>query len=63
MLDGGPPPDSEAFAKAVRHRDTWLARNCDGAVPVRRADDRTLASVNWQLESALDGDVWVIEPD
>jgi predicted ABC-type transport system involved in lysophospholipase L1 biosynthesis ATPase subunit len=63
VLDGGPPPDSEAFAKAVRHRDTWLARNWDGAVLVRRAYDRTLASVHWQLESALDGDVWVIEPD
>ena len=60
---GGPLPDSEAFAKAIRRRYTWLARNCDGAVLVRRADDRTPTSVDRQLESVLHGDVWVIEPD
>ena len=63
VLGGGPPPDGEAFGKAIRRRDTWLARNCDEAVLVRRTDDRTLASVHRQLETALDGDVWVIEPD
>ena len=63
VLGGGPPRDSEAFGKAMRRRDTWLARNCDEAVLVRRGDDRTLASVQRQLEGALDGDVWVIEPD
>lgn len=56
------PVDTEAFGKAMRRRDTWFMHNCDEALLVRRADDRTLAELQRRLEDALD-DVWVIEPD
>ena len=56
------PVDGEAFGKAMRRRDTWFMRNCDEAVLVRRAGDRTLADLHRRLDEAFDGDVWVIEP-
>ena len=62
VLANRAPVDAEAFGKAMRRRDTWFMRNCDEAILVRRADDRTLADLQRRLEEALD-DVWVIEPD
>ena len=62
VLSNRSPVDGEAFGKAMRRRDTWFMRNCDEAILVRRADDRTLADLQRRLEEALD-DVWVIEPE
>lgn len=62
VLSSRRPADSEAFGRLMRRRDTWLVRNSDEAILVRRSDDRTLAEVHRRLEDALD-DVWVIQPD
>ena len=62
VLGNRVPVDTEAFGKAMRRRDTWFMHNCDEAVLVRRAGDRTLGGLYRRLEDALD-DVWVIEPE
>ncbi|WP_419841970.1 ribonuclease H family protein [Candidatus Poriferisodalis sp.] len=62
VLSAAAPIDGEAFGKAMRRRDTWFLRNCDEAILVRRADDRSLADLHRRLEEALD-DVMVVEPD
>ena len=63
VLASSAPVDGEAFGKAMRRRDTWFMRNCDEAVLVRRADDRTLTDLHRRLEDAFDGEVWVVEPN
>ena len=53
---------SDAFAKAMRRRDSWLYKNGTEAVVIWNRQDKVVGSQFDRLDRAFDGNVWVIEP-
>lgn len=59
---GDPPNGKEAFAKAMRKRDDWLARNGTEAIMIWNRHDQILGRLHDRFDRAFEGSVWVIEP-
>lgn len=53
---------SDAFAKAMRKRDSWLYEHGTEAVVIWNRKDKVVGSQFDRLDRAFDGNVWVIEP-
>jgi len=53
---------SDAFAKAMRKRDSWLYKHGTEAVIIWNREDKVVGAQFDRLDRAFAGNVWVIEP-
>lgn len=62
VVIGKSPEGKEAFAKAMRSKDEWLAREGTEAILIWDREDRNLGRLHDRFDRAFDGAVWVLEP-
>ncbi|NOX30810.1 MAG: ribonuclease HI [Actinobacteria bacterium] len=62
VVMGSEPNGKEGFAKRMRARDDWLAREGTEAIVIWDRSDRNLGRLHDRFDRAFDGSVWILEP-